>query len=91
MAIRYSGDVEVRVRWTGRVYTGHVRAPGFRGEGTLTREAAGVGRGLKPTSSEAYDAAARAFLREAEKANRGRLPRDHDIRRTFRSPCPYVV
>lgn len=88
MAIRYSGDVEVRITWTGRVYRGTVRAPGFRGHGTLTRKEAGVTG--DPRSPESYDRAAVALLREAERRG-GHLPRDRDMSRTFRSPCPYVV
>jgi len=105
MTIRYSGDVEVRIRYASGVYHGSVRSPGFRGRGTVTaREVLGTShpfRGLRarrsPTSNESYDRAALLLLRKAEGAARDAgIPlhtsgkgRGIEVRRTFQSPCPY--
>lgn len=95
MAIRYCGDVEVRILFTQGLYRGAVRAPGFKARGDLSARDAKVQAALK-TSPEAYDAAARSFLRAAlaicERQGL-RLPvavegRILVIRRTFQCPCP---
>lgn len=92
MAIRYSGDVEIRVQHQGRgVYRGAVRSPGFRGRGEVSLRAS------RPTSPEAYDRAALKLLREAIgfAKKMGIVlfiagPQSNpEIRRTFQSPCPY--
>lgn len=95
MAIRYSGDVEIRLTFDPRrrVYIVRLRAPGFRAKGDvrlglLTREHA--------TRSESYDKAALKALREAQGVAKRRgflLPTSGQgyrtqIRRTFQSPCP---
>jgi alpha-L-arabinofuranosidase len=96
MAVRYSGDVEVRLEWDGRVYQGRMRAPGYKGHGSIGPREAGLDRFDDPASSESYDLAAMAFLRELYKwcrknkvdvglaVNLGQVT----IRRTFQSPCP---
>jgi hypothetical protein len=95
MAIRYCGDVEVRVFYRQGRYHGAVRAPGFRGRGILSPSEAKV-RSQNRSSPEAYDAAAQSFLRAAlgvaarhrqklsVAVRGGRL----EIRRTFQCPCP---
>lgn len=95
MAIRYSGDIEVRVRFLDGVYHGAVRAPGFRARGTLSKRDARVTH-KDPTSSEAYDQAALAFIKgamvRAKKAGKKIYPSGEghiEVRRTFQSPCPY--
>ena len=94
MAIRYSGDVEIRIRYVQGTYHGSVRSPGFRGRGSVPRSKVG---GASPTSPESYDRAAKVILREAEDAARAAGMRLHttgkgrgiEVRRTFQSPCPY--
>lgn len=103
MAIRYSGDVEVRVRaHLGRDgeahYVGGVRAPGFKRWYVLEderRPLASVLRRIRgnPSTPEAYDAAARAVLKQALDEHPS-LPVELDargrpiVRRVFESPCP---
>lgn len=98
MAIRYSGDVEVRVSYRNGIYHGTVRAPGFAAKGTLKPHQAGLTRKQTPDSSEAYDAVALAFLQEARSlARRGPgLPLSYEgskivLRRTFQAPCPVRI
>lgn len=96
MAIRYSGDVEVRVRYARGVYHGSVRSPGFRGSCMISALQVSSRAG-EPTSPESYDRAAMLVLREAEVAARkAGIPlhtvgkgRSIEIRRTFQAPCPY--
>ncbi len=93
MAIRYSGDVEVRLTFVDGKFRGSVRAPGFRAEGTLTPREARLTRKHQPSSSESYDEAALFFVHEAlllhprlpvSKNEHGRV----ELRRTFQAPCP---
>lgn len=100
MAIRYSGDVEVRVSYRDGIYHGAVRASGFRAKGTLTPRQAGLTRKQVPGSSEAYDAVALTFLKEARALARrqpgGELPFSYEeddivLRRTFQAPCPIRI
>jgi hypothetical protein len=92
MAIRYSGDVEIRIQYKERgVYKGAVRSPGFRGRGEISLLAS------MPTSPEAYDRAALKLLREAIVFAKkmgvilfvSGSQSNPEIRRTFQSPCPY--
>ena len=91
MAIRYSGDTEVRVRWSprDRCYIGSVRDPNHRWRG----------RCRKPfyqrdaTSSDAYDAAAKDLLHQAQRWADGKLMVERRwgrvrVRRVFQAPCP---
>ena len=115
MAIRYSGDVEVRIQYGGAgylknndvpyfdpsgegFYYAHIRAPHMRDAAILSTREVGLtrksrfGPKLDPRSSEAYDAAALAFLKWAE-LHVGELPVELDkkgivVRRVFQSPCP---
>lgn len=81
MAIRYSGDVELRIQHGGasqnrtRVtfdprgngfYYAHIRAPYIRNAAILSAREIGLTRKHGATSSEAYDEAALAFLKWAE-------------------------
>jgi len=92
MAIRYSGDVEIRIQYRGGKYHGSVRSPGFRGRGIVSLRASG-----SPTSPESYDRAALALLKEAQAfARKIHIPlyisgttHRPQVRRTFQSPCPY--
>jgi hypothetical protein len=86
MAIRYSGNIELRIRlvrmrgWDGKVgpfYKARLRAPGLSGEGVLSPREAGVRGDLR--SSEAYDRVARAMLDLAREKNR-RLVDDSAVR-----------
>ena len=89
MAIRYSGDVEIRLHHLGRgKYHAKLRAPGLRANGDLTA----TGR-LRAsfTSPEAYDVMAIRFLVMAAKQGFPVLYEEGEmvLRRTFQSPCPY--
>jgi hypothetical protein len=88
MAVRYAGDVELRMRFEGGVYHAAIRQPGLRMKGTLTARECGITR--KPTDPESYDRAAKAFLREARRmAKQQRFELFlGPLRRTFQSPCP---
>jgi len=87
MAIRYSGDVEVRIHHlrTG-LYCCKVWAPGLRDTGMLKIPG-------KPTPAT-YDALARAAIRAAERAHgRSKVPAERRagrimIDRVFKAPCP---
>ena len=93
MAIRYSGDAEVRLQWDDerRLYRGVVSDPEFIWRGTTGPT------GLSPRSSQAYDRAARvlftradAWVRENEDAQID-LARDASgmvLLRVFQAPCP---
>lgn len=91
MAIRYSGDTEIRVGWDRkrRAYRGTVRDPRLRWEGEWTPL---VMFGTR-TSSEAYDQAAKNLLRLAqrwaESKPRRRFKSDGTkLSRIFQAPCP---
>lgn len=90
MAIRYCGDIEVRLIYKDGSYRATLRAPGLRANGTLPRSLRARTRG-SPTSPEAYDTMALAFLRLAERdgfpvaKEGGRI----EMRRVFQAPCPY--
>lgn len=97
MAIRYSGDTEIRLQWRPRynAYQGSVRDPYKRWEGMWISHHPDP---HDPISSEAYDRAAIELIRvaerwaktrsmkpfEIEKTNLGRIR----IRRVFQAPCP---
>lgn len=92
MAIRYSGDVEIRLKFvpSRREYEVRLRAPGYRAAGTVPGPRfRGNASAVTP---EAYDQAAVEALRQAQRVlqKKGRrLPSDGlRIRRTFQSPCP---
>ncbi len=94
MAIRYSGDVEVRIQFVAGFYVAKVRAPGLRANGKLPRPSTLSLRARKdPRSPEAYDEMTLAFLRLARKQGFPVLVEHGDIvmRRTFQAPCPYRV
>lgn len=101
MAIRYSGDTEVRLRYdrgTG-FYQGSVTDPYLRWHGRI-RIRPGDRRivSTDPTDSTAYDGAARALIDAAEKwaaryrksfALKRKGPKNTvHIRRVFQAPCP---
>lgn len=96
MAIRYSGDTEVRVFYDPRkhIYVGDVRDPYLHWKGK-------VGRSLfisDPKSPEAYDKAALSLLKQAQRWAHHKFKRAQfqaetklgriRIRRVFQSPCP---
>lgn len=89
MAIRYSGDVEVRFEWDPRrgVYRGTVRDPRARWRGMVDGK-----RGPGARESSAYDDAAKRLIEAAEK-DVGRLEasrgwRGIRVSRVFQAPCP---
>lgn len=94
MAVRYSGDVEVRLRWNGRAYEVTIRAPRVRGRGTVSHAELGLARkGSRDVSSSGtYDEVARRVIEKLEKEH-GRLPVNRAngrvlVSRVFVSPCP---
>jgi len=98
MAIRYSGDCEVRVMFVGDRFVGRMRAPKLPlFKGALTRRdvdrLVGVKSRAEPGTPESYDRAAAAFFLVSEQKHGKRLPLDRRrsqilIRRVFVSPCP---
>ena len=94
MAVRYSGDVELRLRWNGRAYEVTLRAPRVRGRGIVTHLELRLARkgSRDASSSRTYDEVARRVIEMAEKKY-GRLPVNRAdgkvvIARVFVSPCP---
>lgn len=84
MAIRYAGDVEMRISWSGKRYNITFRAPGTRGSGTLTPQECGLSQKEAPASPEAYDKVAKRVLAFLNLKG----VRAGTIRRTFQAPCP---
>lgn len=88
MAIRYSGDAEVRLQYipeTG-MYRGLVTFPGGRQHYIIHRKLV-----AKPHGSEGYDQAARLMFSQAWSQHRAPIVvvRSHVVvRRTFQAPCP---
>lgn len=87
MAIRYSGDVEVRIHHLrAGLYCCKVRAPGLRDTGMLKMPG-------KP-SPAAYDSIARAAIHAAERAHgKSKVPAERRggrivVERVFKAPCP---
>lgn len=94
MAIRYSGDVELRIEYGGAGYIGrqpvfepdgqgfyyaHIRAPHVRNAAILSLREVGLTRKQNPRSSESYDTVALAFIKWAE-LHIGKLPVELDNR-----------
>ena len=98
MALRFSGDVEIRLTCKPYVgdngkrelfYFAHVRAPGHIGNGILSPREAGVGMFGDPKSSDNYDKAARAFIVLAEVDKFANMDGDDfEILRVQQAPCP---
>ena len=84
MAIRYAGDVEVRLHWTGKRYDVSFRAPGLRGKGTLTPSECGLSQKDVPDCPATYDKVALRVLGFLK----AKGVRAGELRRTFQSPCP---
>jgi len=90
MAIRYSGDVEIRLQKGRSGYFGTVRAPQFRLRVIVPQGF------LKPQRNEhlAFDHAAILMVKIAEVQTRRVLPLETDargrifLRRVFQSACP---
>lgn len=96
MAIRYSGDVEVRLGYDPRrrAYVGSVRDPGGPNGPFRWR---GVYEGSSPKNSADYDRAAKEMIIAADRDCRRESDRhlmvERDggairIRRVFQAPCP---
>lgn len=92
MAVRYSGDAEVRIAYRSatRTYVGMVRDPFFRWSGSAKPR---LGFLRRPTSPEAYDDAAVTMLLAADKASGRKLLLQAEggrvrVRRLFQAPCP---
>lgn len=99
MAVRYSGDVEVRVLWDPRkrIFVGSVRDPYVRCRCSAPRPTAVRGKRILHRSSESYDLMALLFLRQAArwaKETRNHVLRLEQkrghivVRRIFQAPCP---
>ena len=93
MARRYSGDVELRMRYdpSSRRFVGTLRAPGEQGEVEVCEEP------FDSDLPEAYDRAAEVAIRAAEDALGRALPVEVGsrgelvIRRMFQAPCPVLT
>ena len=106
MAIRYSGDVEVRIQRRGDSYEAGVRWPGQRSSATISAWDLGVGPegwlgAVTPSTQralsqpETYDRAAYLAVRSVEERLGQRLPVEIEegrmvVRRRFQSPCPIL-
>lgn len=99
MAIRYSGDAEVRVLWdpAQQRYHGAVRDPYVRWRGSAPRPSKVRGQRIRHRASESYDLMAALFLRraqqwaKAERRHELQLEEKHGrivVRRIFQAPCP---
>lgn len=97
MAIRYSGDCEVRVIFVEAMFVGRVRTPRSLVKGSISARDVdrliGDKKRVRPGTPESYDRAALAMLVLAQIRLRKRLPVDRRqnrilIRRVFVSPCP---
>ena len=91
-AIRYSGDVEVRMRYDPRKREYNVTVRGPRKKHTYRAAFRRFSLFSDPASSAAYDSVARAALKEALR-ELGALPVERSgsrlvIRRVFQSACP---
>jgi hypothetical protein len=89
MAVRYSGDLEITLRYDPqhRAYVGSVRGPRSRYQGVAPARG-----GRDPRSSEAFDQGARDLLARARSVGAGagaqfRLGRPV-VSRLFEAPCP---
>lgn len=95
MAIRYSGDTEIRIRYAPakQTYEGTVTDPYLQWRGSIRLPARHY---AYPTDPAAYDVAARALIAAAETWAKGQrrvfsLQRKGTrtrIRRVFQAPCP---
>lgn len=92
MAVRFSGDAEVRITYKHArgVYEGTVRDPFFHWTGIAPPRSR---FSRSPKTSEAYDDAAESLLLLADKASGNRLLFQKEggrvkVRRLFQSPCP---
>lgn len=88
MAVRYSGDVEVRMQHDRErgCFRGTVRDPNGRWRGTASA--------VRAPTVETYDELARAMIQRAEKEQGRALPCEREgrrimVRRVFQAPCPY--
>lgn len=88
MAVRYSGDVEVRMHHDPerRMYRAVVKDPRGKWRGTASA--------VRAPTSETYDELARAMIVRAERDQKRKLPAERDkdrvqVRRVFQAPCPY--
>lgn len=90
MAIRYCGDIEVRITYARGFYSAKLRAPGLRADGKLPISLRARNAG-EPTSSEAYDIMTLDFLKLAGRQGFPVYKEDGRVllRRTFQAPCPY--
>ena len=86
MAVRYSGDTEIRVVWEPRAqrFAATVKDPTHRWSGHV--------RGRAPQGPDGYDAAALLAFQAAERAE-GRFDAVREdqvlkLRRVFQAPCP---
>lgn len=90
MAIRYCGDVEIRMRHLGgSLYRVSVSTPSAKFAAEIA-----VYHGYPKTSSEGYDSVAWRILTSLERKNPKKLPVERDergkmvLRRVFQAPCP---
>jgi hypothetical protein len=93
MAIRYSGDCEIRIEHRDGKFIGSVRAPNFRQPFVASRRISlAILKIDKNNLTKAYDKIALGALRACLRAN-PLLPVDEihgrpTVSRLFKSPCP---
>jgi hypothetical protein len=86
MAIRYAGDAEIHIQWTGKVFRVRFKTIDdlLKGNGTLTPSECRLSHKEPRTSPEAYDKVGNrvvAFLRL-------KGVRVGELHRVFQAPCP---
>jgi hypothetical protein len=85
MAVRYAGDVEIRMRFERGVYRVTFLTPnGPRGSGTLSPRECQLSRKEDRSSPEAYDKVARRVIGFLK----AKGVRTGELRRVFQAPCP---
>lgn len=90
MAVRYSGDAEVHIKYRLGRYEGSVRDPYFHWKGSAAPR---LRFRMAPKTPAAYDDAAVSLLLAADAASKNRLLLQKEngavkIRRLFQAPCP---
>ncbi len=87
MAVRYAGNVEIRMSYARGHYRVSFKAPDRRGNGTLTPRECRLSQKEDPTSPEAYDKVAERVLAFLKLKG----VRVGALRRVFQAPCPVPV
>lgn len=84
MAVRYAGEVEIRIQYERGSYHVRFTSPGLSGKGTLTPRECLLSQKDDRSSPEAYDKVARRVVGYL----RAKGARTGEVRRVFQAPCP---